>query len=170
MRKIVFLIISVFVLSNIAFADKEPRFHVIMKEGRVVEDLNTGDFYVGYEFVKQYQSGVLWWERTNVRCSKPGNEKCRATVDGNTYYFTISDPTNNNSYDFDSRMIVDIVNDLLADTEENCFNSQTLTGGLSVQVSLYDKQNIQHVISFRSIYNMESAYDGVISVYVDIVR
>ncbi|MEE1020283.1 MAG: hypothetical protein U0L93_02555 [Bacteroidales bacterium] len=170
MKKVLFLIVSVFVFSNTTFAEKEPRFHVVMKEGQVVRDLNTNESYVGYENVKQSQAGILWWKRTNVRCTKPGKEKCRATVDGNTYYFTISDPTNNNSYDFDSRMIVNIVNDLLVDTEELCFNSKESTGGLSVQASLYDKQNVQHVISFRSVYNMESASDGVISVYIDIIR
>ena len=165
-----FQLYNYFYLCNVSFADKEPRFDVIMKEGHVVRDLNTNELYVGYDNVRQSQSGILWWERTNVRCSKPGNERCRATIDGNTYYFTISDPTNNNSYDFDSRMIVNIVNDLLVDTEELCFNSKESTGGLSVQASLYDKQNVQHVISFRSVYNMESASDGVISVYIDIIR
>lgn len=136
MKKVLFLIVSVFVFSNTTFAEKEPRFDIVMKEGQVVRDLNTNEFYVGYDNVRQSQSGILWWERTNVRCTKPGKEKCRATIDGNTYYFTISDPTNNNSYDFDSRMIVNIVNDLLVDTEELCFNSKESTGGLSVQASV----------------------------------
>ena len=68
MKKVLFLIVSVFVFSNTTFAEKAPRFHVVMKEGQVVRDLNTNESYVGYENVKQSQAGILWWKRTNVRC------------------------------------------------------------------------------------------------------
>lgn len=46
MKKVLFLIVSVFVFSNTTFAEKEPRFDIVMKEGQVVRDLNTNEFYV----------------------------------------------------------------------------------------------------------------------------
>lgn len=166
MKKIFFIAtLALVILSSNLFA-REPRFHVHKHSGQKVV-LDTGGWFVGYEWVDIQESGILWWYKVTVRCSRPGYEQCSAKIGGTSYFFSISDIDNPESTnDFNADVITNITNELLGTVDQNNIDG-SLSGNLSENYSLTDKEGIQHYVNFTAIYELNEEGDGEINVFIN---
>lgn len=166
MKKIFFIaILALVILSSNLFA-RDPKFHVFKKDGdKVVMD--NGNMYVGYNRIVIKETGMFWWHCVSVSCTGGGLEQCSATIGGISYFFSISDIDNPESTnDFNADVITNITNELLGTVDQKNIDG-SLSGNLSENYSLTDKEGIQHYVNFTAIYELNEKGDGEINVFIN---
>lgn len=166
MKKILLLATLIVVLLSSSLFAREPKFNIHKHGGELVH-LDSGASFVGYDIINVKESGILWWHKVTVSCDKPGKEQCSATIGGTSYFFSISDIYNPESTNnFNADVITNITNELLGTVDQNNIDG-SLSGNLSENYSLTDKEGIQHYVNFTAIYKLNEEGDGEINVFIN---
>lgn len=169
MKKIFFIAtLVIVVLSSNLFA-RQPKINFYTNGGKIVSTALLDHPYIGYDIVRQTESGALWWKKYNVRCVDPGETPCSATAGGTTYYYTISDINNDNiTYDFNESLMMGLSNKIFEEIETGIIDNKIVGNGiLSKKYTLTDVNKNVHNVVFSAEYNLDKEGNGTIDLYIN---
>lgn len=153
-----------------AFADKVPRIEVSKQGGKMITSGGVLDKpYIGYNRVESKHSGFGPFEKVVVTCSGNGYEVCEATING-VGYMLIPAYDESASYNFDSAVLLSIVNSIIEEIEQIPLDDNGRNGEKSKTISICDANGIQRLVAIRCIYNMDKALNGNTLVYIDVIK
>lgn len=169
MKKI-FLIatLALVILSSNLFARK-PKVELYRYGGQIVSTALLDYPYIGYDIVRQTESGMLWWKEYDVHCVGSGEQPCSLTAGGNIYYFTISDINNDDiTYDFNEMLMIELSNKIFEEIELGIIEGKREGKGiLSKKYLLEDKTGRVHNVVFSAEYNLDKEGNGKINMFIN---
>lgn len=154
-------------------AEKVPIFNVQKKEGQVVEyqtDNGKIAHYMGFSDVSQkYLGEEDGFTVYDVKCTKPGYERCSARHNGRRYYFSVSPFPGGTPLRFYHENFKKEFNDLMDMSELDFFDGK-LSGMRSIKVNAFSIEGEQCCLEFSIVWNFNEKGDGEMQIFADALQ